>query len=64
MVAYERYISYELLLFVLAVLIFRFDGSKPRSVVEAYILDHLAPLVVGSQEEARRNGFVGEAWLG
>lgn len=39
----------------------RFDGSKPRSLVEAFIIDHLVPLVLGSQEEARENGFIGNA---
>lgn len=42
-----------------AVKYFRFDGSKPRSLIESYILDHLAPLVVGPLDVARRNGFIG-----
>lgn len=44
---------------VLIIIACRFDDSKPRSLIEAYIIEHLAPLVVGTQEEARKNGFIG-----
>jgi len=36
--------------------------ARPRSLVEMVILDYLAPLAVGSEEEALAAGFVGAEW--